>query len=454
MSTDTGNVLQVLQAQVLALQNELATLCNAAPAAVLHQAPAAPLPACFSRDHQALQGFVNQCRLLFQICPDVYPTVHSHVTLMASLLSGPAFTWVLPLLETDHPMLGNLTLFIRALMDMFGEADWELTTEQALHSSQDSLADSAQPYYFLGAAERLFPVSPLLGTVPLGSKLFEPLQGPHISTKLDLQETYNLVHIQEDDEWKTVFQTRYGHFKYRVMPFGLTNAPTTFQHFVKNVLRDMLDCFIIAYLNNIVIFSGSMEEHIQHVCVVLLRLWEHRLYTKLGKCTFHQRLTEFLGYIAPTGLRMDPKKIQAILDWEPPKNVKGVQHFLGFTNFYRSTAAMPRCPDVRHWDFTKMMHLLSRGYWWPGLPRDVWRYLQSCETYAQVKTPHHLPHGLLQPLPVPTQPWSMVTADFIVELLPLRGHMVILVVVDTLTKLAHFVPLSKLPTTQQMVHYS
>uniref|UniRef100_A0A8D2IZI9 DUF4939 domain-containing protein n=1 Tax=Varanus komodoensis TaxID=61221 RepID=A0A8D2IZI9_VARKO len=108
-----------LQAQVLALQNELATLRNASLATAPHRAPAAP----FSGDRQGLRGFVNQCRLLFQVCPDAYPTERNRVALMVSLLSGPALTWVSPLLEANHPMLWNLALFIKALTDMFGDAD-------------------------------------------------------------------------------------------------------------------------------------------------------------------------------------------------------------------------------------------------------------------------------------------------------------------------------------------
>ncbi len=103
------------------------------------------------------------------------------------------------------------------------------------------------------------------------SSASEQLQGAAFFTKLDLRNAYHLVRIREGDEWKTAFNTPRGHFEYRVMPFGLSNSPVVFQALVNDVLRDMVDQFIYVYLDDILIFS-SLQEHMQHVRRVLLRL--------------------------------------------------------------------------------------------------------------------------------------------------------------------------------------
>ena len=106
-------------------------------------------------------------------------------------------------------------------------------------------------------------------TSPLIDSAFEPLNKATVFSKLDLRNAYHLVRIKEGDEWKTAFNTPLGHFEYLVMPFGLTNAPAVFQALVNDVLRDMLKRFIFVYLDDILIFSQSMEEHVQHVRLVL-----------------------------------------------------------------------------------------------------------------------------------------------------------------------------------------
>ncbi len=119
------------------------------------------------------------------------------------------------------------------------------------------------------------------------SSAFERLQGASFFTKLVLRNAYHLVRIREGDEWKTAFNTPRGHFEYCVLPFGLSNAPAVFQALVNDVLRDMLDQFIYVYLDDILIFSHSLQEHVQHVRWVLQRLLENGLYVKAEKCAFH-----------------------------------------------------------------------------------------------------------------------------------------------------------------------
>ena len=120
--------------------------------------------------------------------------------------------------------------------------------------------------------------------LPLVGSTFEPLTHARVFTKLDLRNAYHLVRIREGDEWKTAFNTHLGHFEYLVMPFGLSNAPAVFQALVNDVLRDMLNVFVVVYLDDILIFSRSLEEHHQHVRLVLQRLLENRLFVKAEKC--------------------------------------------------------------------------------------------------------------------------------------------------------------------------
>lgn len=155
-------------------------------------------------------------------------------------------------------------------------------------------------------------------------------------TKFDLREGYYLVRMKEGEEWKTAFRTRLGHFEYTVMPFGLTNAPGTFQSLVNDTLRPYLDVFCTAYLDDIIIYSDTLEEHTEHIHKVLKALKKRDLQIASEKCEWYTQETEFLGFIITPGhIGMDDKKLDAIRDWPEPKNVKEVQSFLGFANFYR-----------------------------------------------------------------------------------------------------------------------
>src|SRR5882724_1376465 len=172
--------------------------------------------------------------------------------------------------------------------------------------------------------------------LPLISDLLDSSGRARIYTKIDLQHAYHLVRIAEGDEWKTAFRTRYGSFEWQVMPFGLTNSPAAFQRFMNDIFADMLDVCVIVYLDDILIYSDNIEQHREHVREVLRRLRHNGLFAGINKCTFHADSVEYLGYIlSPTGLSMDPAKVQTIQDWPEPRKVKDIQSFLGFANFYR-----------------------------------------------------------------------------------------------------------------------
>ena len=155
-------------------------------------------------------------------------------------------------------------------------------------------------------------------------------------TKLDIIAAFNKIRMAMGEEWKTAFRTRYGLYESLVMPFGLANAPSTFQGYINSVLHEYLDNFCTAYIDDILIYSNSKAEHREHVRKVLERLREAGLQVDIDKCAFSITEVKYLGLIITTrGIQMDPEKVSAVVDWLPPKNVKDVQSFLGFTNFYR-----------------------------------------------------------------------------------------------------------------------
>ncbi|XP_069478208.1 uncharacterized protein, partial [Ambystoma mexicanum] len=172
--------------------------------------------------------------------------------------------------------------------------------------------------------------------LPLIPELLDQVKDARIYTKLDLRGAYHLVRIKEGDEWKTAFRTKYGLFEYQVMPFGLCNAPAAFQYFMNDVLRELIDVCVVVYIDDILVYSSSEEEHQRHVKEVLERLRQHNLFAKLEKCVFNATEVEFLGFIlSPNGVHMDSKKVDEIIKWPSPTSVKGVQSMLGFANFYR-----------------------------------------------------------------------------------------------------------------------
>ena len=128
--------------------------------------------------------------------------------------------------------------------------------------------------------------------------------------------------IAEGDEPKTTCLTWYGSYEFLVMPFGLTNAPATFCNLMNDVFYEFVDRFVMVYLDDIVIYSESLEDHLEHLRKVLSKLREHQLYVKKEKCEFAEQEILFLGHKVNKGLvMMDERKVQAILDWPPQSKV-------------------------------------------------------------------------------------------------------------------------------------
>ena len=172
--------------------------------------------------------------------------------------------------------------------------------------------------------------------LPLIPELLDKVGKAKQFTALDMRDGYHLLRMAEGEEWKTAFRTRYGHFEYNVVPFGLCNAPAAFQHLMNDVLREYLDVFVVIYLDDVLIYSETASEHKRHVRMVLEKLRKAGLYAKPEKCQFSVQEVAFLGYlISPHGVRMDPKKVEAVTAWPIPQSQHDIQVFLGFANFYR-----------------------------------------------------------------------------------------------------------------------
>lgn len=172
--------------------------------------------------------------------------------------------------------------------------------------------------------------------VPNTYDLFDRLVKGRYFTKIDLRAGYWQVRIAKGDESKTTVVTRYGSFEFLVMPFCLTNAPATFCNLMNDVLYEYLDKFVVVYLDDIVVFSQTLEEHVQHLRLVFTKLREHELYVKKEKCEFCTEEIVFLGHVLGRGeIRMDPRKVEAVLGWTAPSKVPELRSFLGLANYYR-----------------------------------------------------------------------------------------------------------------------
>lgn len=172
--------------------------------------------------------------------------------------------------------------------------------------------------------------------IPLIDEMMARISKAKIFTKLDIQQAFHRVRMTTDSEDYTTFRTRYGTYKYKVLPFGLTNGPATFQRFINEILLEHLDDFCSAYMDDILIYSDSPEEHEAHVKKIMTILKQHGLQVDINKSEFSVTKTKFLGFIIGVdGIEVDPEKISVINDWDYADNVRGVQSYLGFCNFYR-----------------------------------------------------------------------------------------------------------------------
>eukprot|EP00253_Pinus_taeda_P017694 PITA_17694 len=172
--------------------------------------------------------------------------------------------------------------------------------------------------------------------LPRIDELFDQVKGATVFSKIDLRSGYHQIRIKDEDIAKTAFRTRYGHYEFVVLPFGLTNAPATFMCLMNSIFHPYLDQFVLIFIDDILIYSRTIEEHYEHLRIVLQTLREHQLYAKFSKCDFFKEEIQYLGHvITKEGIAVDPEKIKAIMDWLVPKDVADVRSFMGLAGYYR-----------------------------------------------------------------------------------------------------------------------
>ena len=154
---------------------------------------------------------------------------------------------------------------------------------------------------------------------------------------MDLQQGFNNIRIKEENKWKRVFIIYVGSFELIVIFFGMTNLPATFQEIMNEILRDIINKGkVVAFVDNILVETETEEEYDEIVEKVLKRLEENGLYVKLEKCIWKVWKIGFLGVIiGPNGIEMEKKKVDRVLSWLEPRNVKDVRKFLGLANYYK-----------------------------------------------------------------------------------------------------------------------
>ena len=195
--------------------------------------------------------------------------------------------------------------------------------------------------------------------LPRIDDLFDRLQGAKFFTSFDLSQGYHQIRMSDEDVPKTAFNTPMGHFEFRVLSFGLTNAPATFQTVMNGIFGGLP--YATVYLDDILVFSKTEEEHAEHLRTVLELIRQHKLYVKLSKCSFLKEEVEYLGFlVGANGVRVNPAKVKAVMEFPTPTTVSELRSFLGLTNYFRkfiqsyATVAAPLTAqtgkgNVLHW---------------------------------------------------------------------------------------------------------
>ncbi|XP_042948527.1 uncharacterized protein LOC122281239 [Carya illinoinensis] len=172
--------------------------------------------------------------------------------------------------------------------------------------------------------------------IPTVNEMLDELHGARVLSKLDLRAGYHQIRMKSEDIHKTAFRTHSRHFDYLVMPFGLCNAPSTFQAAMNTIFKSLLRKFVLVFFYDILVYSKTIEEHKSHLRIVMKILEEHHFFIKASKCAFMENELEYLGhFISGEGVKVDQRKIEAMVDWSLPNDISTLRGFLGLTGYYR-----------------------------------------------------------------------------------------------------------------------
>ncbi|KAF8052607.1 hypothetical protein N665_1538s0001 [Sinapis alba] len=215
--------------------------------------------------------------------------------------------------------------------------------------------------------------------IPRLDDMLDELHGSCVFSKIDLKSGYHQIRMKEGDEWKTAFKTKLGLYEWLVMPFGLTNAPSTFMRLMNHVLRALIGRFVVVYFDDILVYSRTMKEHVDHLRQVLDVLRRESLYANYKKCSFGTDNLVFLGFVVTSqGIQVDEEKVKAIKEWPTPKTIGEVRSFHGLAGFYRrfvrdfSTIAAPLTEVIKK----------SVGFTWGQAQEDAFQLLKERLTSA------------------------------------------------------------------------
>nr|XP_029143459.1 uncharacterized protein LOC112805764 isoform X1 [Arachis hypogaea] len=172
--------------------------------------------------------------------------------------------------------------------------------------------------------------------IPTIEEILDELFGAEYFSKIDLRSGYHQIRMNENSVHMTAFRTHLGHYEFVVIPFGLTNAPSTFQATMNRIFQPYLRKFIAIFFDDILIYSRTWADHLEHLKTTLAVLRTHDLYAKASKCSFGQSQIDYLGHVVCSmGIKVDPSKIEAIQAWPKPNSLKQLRGFLGLTGYYR-----------------------------------------------------------------------------------------------------------------------